>query len=298
MLAQIIFDLLISSSGTKSLKIKFLILLRKFILLSGDPIVNFKYHQFTLKLPFSHDLPFNMKMFPTYNVNLAEITKIVQKKYPEMRAIDVGANVGDSVAVIHHEINVPILCIEGNPKFLSLLELNIKQFKDVEIEGSFVGEKSVKVNPQNNLGTAFLEESKSGILVHTMSEILAKHVKFAHTKLLKIDTDGFDNIIIRGSRELLLNVKPVIFFEYDPFYLAKQNEKGLDIFDFLLELTYTSALVFDNFGYYLTSVSLSDKRVLKDLHNYFNRNGSMYMDLCIVHSTDEDITKQIETHYS
>jgi FkbM family methyltransferase len=295
MLAQIIFNnLLLASTKHRSIKHKLLILCRKFLLLFGDVNVEFKYHKYSLQIPFSHDLPLNMKMFPTYNVNLGKITKIVQQKYADLKVIDVGANIGDSVAVMHHEAVVPILCIEGNPKFLKLLEQNAKQFKDIEIEASFVGEKSVKVNPQNNLGTAFLEESNEGIMVHTMQEVISKHPKFESAKLLKIDTDGFDNIIIRASKELLSNAKPVIFFEYDPFYLAKQNEKGIDIFDFLEELNYTSAIVFDNFGFYLTTVSLSNKNLLKDLHHYFNRNGSIYMDICVVHKDDVDLLERIK----
>ncbi len=295
MLAQIIFNnLLLASTKHRSIKHKLLILCRKFLLLFGDVNVEFKYHRYSLQIPFSHDLPLNMKMFPTYNVNLGEITKIVHQKYADLKVIDVGANIGDSVAVMHHEAVVPILCIEGNPKFLKLLEQNAKQFKDIEIEASFVGEKSVKVNPQNNLGTAFLEESNDGIMVHTMQEVISKHPKFATAKLLKIDTDGFDNIIIRASKELLSNAKPIIFFEYDPFYLAKQNEKGIDIFDFLEELNYTSAIVFDNFGFYLTTVSLSNKNLLKDLHHYFNRNGSIYMDICVVHKDDVDLLERIK----
>ena len=295
MLAQIIFNnLLLASTKHRSIKHKLLILCRKFLLLFGDVNVEFKYHKYSLQIPFSHDLPLNMKMFPTYNVNLGEITKIVHQKYADLKVIDVGANIGDSVAVMHHEAVVPILCIEGNPKFLKLLEQNAKQFKDIEIEASFVGEKSVKVNPQNNLGTAFLEESNDGIMVHTMQEVISKHPKFATAKLLKIDTDGFDNIIIRASKELLSNAKPIIFFEYDPFYLAKQNEKGIDIFDFLEELNYTSAIVFDNFGFYLTTVSLSNKNLLKDLHHYFNRNGSIYMDICVVHKDDVDLLERIK----
>ena len=298
MFAQIIFDnLLHASTKNRSLKHKILILCRKFILLFGDVNVDFKYQEFSLKIPFSHDLPLNMKMFPTYNVNLGKVTKIVHQKYSDLKIIDVGANIGDSVAVMHHEAVVPTLCIEGNPKFLKLLEENVKQFNNTEIEASFVGEKSVKVNPQNNLGTAFLEESSDGITVHTMQEVIAKHPKFANAKLLKIDTDGFDNIIIRASKELLSNAKPVIFFEYDPFYLSKQNEKGLDIFDFLEELNYTSAIVFDNFGFYLTTVPLTNKRLLLDLHTYFNRNGSIYMDLVITHKTDEDLVLKFETLY-
>jgi len=295
MLAQIIFNnLLLASTKHRSIKHKLLILCRKFLLLFGDVNVEFKYHKYSLQIPFSHDLPLNMKMFPTYNVNLGKITKIVHQKYADLKVIDVGANIGDSVAVMHHESVVPILCIEGNPKFLKLLEQNAKQFKDIEIEASFVGEKSVKVNPQNNLGTAFLEESNDGIMVHTMQEVISKHPKFATAKLLKIDTDGFDNIIIRASKELLSNAKPIIFFEYDPFYLAKQNEKGIDIFDFLEELNYTSAIVFDNFGFYLTTVSLSNKNLLKDLHHYFNRNGSIYMDICVVHKDDVDLLERIK----
>lgn len=290
MFAQLIFDLLLSSKGNKGITFKILVVLRKSILLFSDPIIKFRYHQFTLKIPFSHDLPLNMKLHPAYNINLGKIAKIVQQKYKDLKIIDVGANIGDSVAVICKEVEVPVLCIEGNPKFLNLLEQNIKQFKNTKVEPSYIGEKSIKVTAKNNLGTAYLEESIDGTLVRTMMEVLTDHPEFMKAKLLKIDTDGFDTKIIRSSEGYIQNTKPVIFFEYDPFFLKKQHEKGIDIYSFLVQLGYTRFIIYTNIGVYLTTINQNDEEGFEELHNRFDKKGSEYIDICALHETDADLT--------
>jgi hypothetical protein len=40
---------------------------------------------------------------------------LTQAKYPNLTMIDVGANVGDSIAIVR--VDVPILCVEGEDHF-------------------------------------------------------------------------------------------------------------------------------------------------------------------------------------
>ncbi|MCK6609469.1 MAG: FkbM family methyltransferase [Bacteroidia bacterium] len=285
--AQSLFNKFLSTQSRQQEKIW--LLLRQHKLKNSDPVIQWNYHESVLAINLSHDLPFNLKQFPLYSQNLGKVAGIIQRKYPKAGIIDVGANIGDSVAVIRHFSEAPVLCIEGNPKFIPLLQKNAAQWKNIHMEFCFVGEKETKVQPMNNLGTAWLKEDESGIPVRTISSVIKNHSAFAQAKLLKIDTDGFDNQIIRGAKEFLREAKPGIFFEYDPFFLAKQNERGPEILDFLEQLGYQTLHIFDNLGHYLIKLSINERAHFEHLHNYFNRDGSMYMDIWAVHQQDADI---------
>ena len=287
MIAQFIFDSLLSAKGKWSFK--FLSIFRLVLVKLSDPIISWNYEGIKVKMNLSHDLAFNIKNYPSYNQNLGEVAAIMAKKYPNMRIIDVGANVGDSVAIIQHKINAEFLCIEGNPKFIPLLKENQKNLGNIEIEQCFVGEETSKAKPVNNLGTAYLEKDEDGIDIKTISSVIENHPNFKFTKLIKIDTDGFDNKIIRGAKAFLLESKAAIFFEYDPFYLAKQQEKGTDIFEFLVGLGYAKFVIFNNFGIYLTTLSAKEIHHFINFHHYFNKDGSVYMDIWAIHEEDHEM---------
>ncbi|MES2727176.1 MAG: FkbM family methyltransferase [Bacteroidota bacterium] len=293
-MSQLIFNLLLSANH-KSLYYKFLLKSRNWwLLLFPNDTIFYKYGNYTLEFPFSHDYPLNKKAIPQYSENLGVVAKVIKEKYDFCKAIDVGANIGDSAAIINNYCNMPILCIEGNPKFYTLLENNTKQMPSISIEKCFVGDTNETVSTINYGGTARLEKSTTGAEVKTFEQILDKHVDFKDTKLLKIDTDGFDNKIIRAAEHLLSYSNPIVFFEYDPFFLIKQNEIPQDIFTFLLKMNYTSLLLFDNLGRLLCQVKTENISLLKDLSIYYNQNGQSYLDICAFHSSDEDLLINIK----
>lgn len=39
---------------------------------------------------------------------------MVQQKYPDLSLIDIGTNVGDTVAIVRQDAHYPILCVEGS----------------------------------------------------------------------------------------------------------------------------------------------------------------------------------------
>lgn len=293
-MAQLIFNLLLRVS-IKSFAFKLLLKLRELLVqINPDGIVNYPYKKFVLQFPFSHDYPINLRFHPNYSENLGKIASVVSKKHSDTKAIDVGANIGDSAAIIQSYTSIPILCIEGNPKFIPMLKENTKQLSNISIEQSFVGERNERVVAINNLGTARLERSDNGIEVKTMEEILLNHEEFQSAKLLKIDTDGFDNKILRASANLLNKAKPVLFFEYDPYFLEKQNEQPTTIFSVLQSSGYKTLILFDNLGNLLCEADIDNERLLQDLTHYYNQKGSAYMDICALHESDTDMVKPIK----
>ena len=80
-----------------------------------------KIGRFELVLPTDHMLETYKRKFKLYDWILGEVARLVTAKYPDATAIDIGANVGDSAAVLSRHGDMPILCIEGHPTFITFL---------------------------------------------------------------------------------------------------------------------------------------------------------------------------------
>lgn len=301
MLNQILFDASLRASGPtiyNKLVSKILAVIKKVIIAFYDPTVTYNYLDYPFKIPLSHDLPFPTKNFPTYNKNLTVIAKLVSEKYPSSTVIDVGANIGDSVANIRQGNKLPVLAVEGNKKFLSLLKINTFQFEEITIAPFFIGEEGSRATPTNYLGSSYLSLSEEGESLQSLDAVIDTYPYFKNTKLLKTDTDGFDTKVIRSSTRLLDEQRPVLFFEYDPYFLAKQGEVGLEIFAFLNHYGYESVILFDNIGRLVSRLSLTnDMNTLRYLDRYFNQHSEHFLDICAVTSQDNDIADKIVTAY-
>lgn len=260
-----------------------------------NPIIKVQIGKFLIKVPFSHQLPFILQDFPCYSTNLPRIAKLVHEKYDDLHFIDIGANVGDSVALLRTEDEFPILCIEGDQYFYKILEENLVEFSDVFSVNSYVGEEDYVISAVSVElgGTAHISQNdKADSIIHfeRLMTILEKYPKFLSSKMLKVDTDGFDNKILRGSIDFLKISKPVIFFEYDPFFLSQQNDDGLSIFDELSKVGYQNLLIYENNGELLISADINNKLLLQEIHHFYSgRKSFRYCDICLFHNDDSDL---------
>jgi len=279
-------------------KIK-LFLLRKTASNHFDPIIKSKIGKYYLKHRFSHNLPIFLNSFQNYNINMARITREVFKKYKDLLIIDIGANIGDSTALIKSYIDVPILCIEGDDDYIDLLDENTKNLKNVKVKKTILSDKKGKIGMKilGTGGTSRLCNSNQLIATETIDNLLKKHDNFEKAKFVKIDTDGFDGKIIRGGKRYLHKTKPVLFFEYDPHFLNKNNDLGLNVLNDLLKYGYSKALYYDNTGNYICSTSLSNKALLKELdHSVQNKDGIKYFDICVFSKEDDDLFNTIRSN--
>ena len=265
----------------------------------NNPFIEAHIGKFRIKLPFSHQLPFLLRDFPYYSTNLARIARLVHQKYPTLTLIDIGANVGDSVALLRTEDTFPILCIEGDDYFFPILQENAGKFQDVEIIKTYVGEQNKQFNAVSIElgGTAHLSQddlSNNIVYIERLSSILKERPRFTNSKMIKIDTDGFDNKIIRGSIDFLKIARPVVFFEYDPFFLSEQNDDGLSIFNTLFDIGYRKLLIYENNGEMLLSTDINNLTLLEDINNFYcGRKGTRYCDICAFHEEDIDLFTMI-----
>jgi FkbM family methyltransferase len=262
-----------------------------------DPLISYPIKGHQIRLPLSHALPLVLQYYPDYSENLARVANCVYAKYPDLKIIDIGANIGDSVFVIRNKIPCPIFCIEGDLAFFKILQTNTATCKNVVIKQAFIGDSDTTKNKELIVvsGTAhFTDSVNTSTEFRKLSTVLIEEPQFAQAKLLKIDTDGFDLAIIRGSTDFIQTAKPILFFEYDPFFLKNQKEDGISIFSLLQKLGYHSMVIYDNFGRYLISLPLTETNQIADLHRYLlNRPGDYYYDICVVHTEDLEVMQQL-----
>ena len=267
------------------------VLVRRF-----DPPVVARIGKLEMRVPFSHDLPVIQSVLPQYSRNLARLARAVHDKYPHLTAIDVGANVGDSAYLIRSVSTAPILCVEGDLRYLSYLRHNMNSLPSVEIEPSFVGAASGKVKgvftAASGTGRIIPDDtSADAVSVRSLCDIVASHPSFMRSKLLKIDTDGFEAEILLGNEEYLERVRPILFFEYSPDLL---NEKGPQLFSLLRATGYFELIVYENTGDYLLTARLDDHRLVEDIHAYYRGRGAdRYVDIAAFHAEDRGLVQLV-----
>jgi FkbM family methyltransferase len=273
---------------------------------SQTTLVTHNIHGYDLEFPPSHALPAILQRWPDYSSNLGRIAQAVHQKYADLTLIDIGANVGDSVAILRRLAHFPILCIEGDRDFLHVLSRNAAKFDAVTIAPCYVGEADITIAAKSTglAGTAHLVSSENltsqdnigveQIQVQKLSSVLNKHRQFLQPKMIKTDTDGFDGKILRGSTDVLRSAKPVVFFEYDPFFLAQQDDNGVAIFALLADHGYAGLIIYDNFGDLLLCLPKIELDRIEELHLYFSgRQSQQYCDICAFHQEDKDLFEHI-----
>lgn len=233
--------------------------LRKARLLAGDPAVVVVFDGRELVIPLSHELPVHRARHPDYSRNLGRVAAALHEARPGAPVVDIGANVGDSVAIIRDQApEVPILCIEGDAQFLPYLDHNVRGLAGVEVAPVYVRHSGAHGGGQMAVvrvgGTASLVDQAGGvggepITARSLDDILADHPCFANPGMLKLDTDGHDADILLQAESVLAAARPVVFFEFDPPMAAGVG--GTDphaALDLLARLGYCRSLFFTNTG--------------------------------------------------
>jgi FkbM family methyltransferase len=265
--------------------------MRRVRLFVSDPAVDLLLGTFNLRLPLSHELPFYRRKFPHYASNLGKVSFHARRKYPDLTMIDIGANIGDSVAIAHSYSDHPVLCMEGEPRFFQLLKENTRNLPAVEIEQTFIGA------PGDHVGSIDVRSGNAQVLlgptpgqstICTLTEALARHPRFASAKLLKIDAEGFDCRIIAAEIKLLKANKPIVFFEYYPKCSELVGQKAFPVFTTLSSLGYSMVLIYRNVGSYLMSLTLDQLDALQDLHHFISNQGG-FCDVVAFHTEDLEI---------
>ena len=258
---------------------------------------------FVLQMKKSSLLPEIYAKNPGYSGELGRAAGLYSTKYPDCAMLDIGANYGDSVAVVKSVVDMPVICYEGDPVAYDLLIKNLVQFRAVTAFNCYLGEKdeslsaTVEKGGWNSTLVPGHGETSRAIQLRSIDSLAESGgVEYLKCKIIKIDTEGFDFRIMRGSMKYIEKTKPLIVVEYNRDNMGRINENGIDTLWQLRDLGYDRIVFFDGQARFVISLSLADKSMVQDLHDYADgRQGAIYhYDLCIFHRSDADLAKSFE----
>lgn len=276
---------------------------RRFWAAHGDPLITHRIGGHDLLMPLSSDLPIILTKWPHYATNLVRLATIKTADHENTAIVDIGSNVGDSVALLRTALSSPILCVEGDELFVGLLRRNMRYVADVEIEEAFVKTSSDDVERVQSVsrqaGTAALVPSASGLPlarpVRSLSEILDSHARFSSPGFIKIDTDGADSQIIINNQDIFTRSRPVVFFEFDPILAARIGcENPYRAIEALAEVGYDGALVYAHTGELMLASRAIEMPLWRDLERYILTHGpGQYYDIALFHSDDHELFERV-----
>lgn len=251
-----------------------------------DATVNYLINNQACEMPFSHRGVWYAHMYQNYDKQLGQICKYVKQNYNRnINIIDVGANIGDTVLNIG-DTNNQYLLVEGDEDYYKYIKNNLTAYKYV-LETCFCGEgdeDGVGVSIQSEHGTARLTvrgECTRDVSIKTMDSIV--FARDFEPDVFKIDTDGFDFKVLRGSQGILEKYKPVLYFEWTLQELEEIGENPVSIFQYLLSLGYDELIIFDNFGNLVCLIKDYNISMLKYLIEYTRYGKINYFDICALH---------------
>lgn len=191
--------------------------------------------------------------------------------------IDIGANVGDTVAAFVRHTKAAVICVEPTKKFIGLLEKNVDSMKpyseQIRIVNAYISNDDTESYRSSVVhGTAVKQKVNDTSVQEaetlTIPSLLKQqNVAAESIALVKIDTDGYDSECIMSFGELLSGISPLLFWE-NQIDTQEQLSQFIHIIDYLAGFEYEHFFVFDNFGNYLCCV---DTYGLKNINRYLGR---------------------------
>lgn len=192
--------------------------------------------------------------------------------------LDIGANIGDTAALIATYTANPVLCVEGSEEFLVYLRHNLRSLPT----NIALIDKFLAVEALAGRSLIFQERGGTGSLTVAaddedaplpsnrfiaLPEVLERCRQISSSlALLKTDTDGLDSLIVDEAMELVPHAP--LFFECDPFIIP-QGVPGRwnRVLQKLAERGY-AIIIYDNHGLPMCSMDTGVDRLLRDLIGY------------------------------
>jgi FkbM family methyltransferase len=239
--------------------------------LSGNPLIRAKVWGSFLYMQADHHLPAIVAGNPLWLHPLLDTVAALELS--TVQVVDVGANIGDSVALL--EAKLPgvcrYLCIEPDDSFYECCRLNTAANERVTLLKCFVGDTgpcgvAIDHGAPGTATTQILgggaEDTGSAQRALTLDEVCAG---LSTVDVIKVDTDGFDFKVIRSAAGILRKHHPLLFFEWAPTLWEAQREDSLAVFDFLATLEYSHFVFFADNGFFYASVAMPDTLTIASL---------------------------------
>ncbi len=245
--------------------------------------------------------------YPTYDFWLPELCRLVGEQLPTSAIVDVGANIGDTAALIRlHGATNPLICVEPSERFAGYLRENIQRnprlFGSVRVEQCFIGKPGDALALLEHRGTAQslrVAGERAGRAADRPQVLPLSAVVEPSTRvgLVKIDTDGYDAEVVESDPKFLEQDQPIIWVEVTPVSEADVH-RWMELTRKLAALGYGEAYLFDNFGHFMIRIrdpGTVNADQMRDLLDYvvrarLGRAVVHYLDVCLVPSCMQEVS--------
>lgn len=252
------------------LRVKMFRMIRGFILRFSDPPCCMEICGRQLWMPLSHERPLNLCGPGYYDQLMGRIARFVRLRQGRICVIDVGANIGDTIAACQVRQEDRFLAIEPNSVFFAYLNRNLKDFPNV---------RSLKVGCASKDSTP---NTGSGMQTNRVDTLVEQFPEFKECNFLKIDTDGYDFEVLRGAQGLIARTQPAVLFECQMWNNAHYVENVLEILQLFADSGYSLALVYDNLGYLYGPLDLKSPQGMPQFLFYELSSARCYFDILII----------------
>ena len=255
----------------------------------------FVYEGVNLKLPGNHSLS-KIDTKEKFNNLLLKIVSEECFTSSEFEFVDIGANVGDTAALVlnRSKVTPKMILIEPSSFYFDYLTKNTSLFPNTSRINKFVAlEIPIESYSASLLhwgGTARII-SGSGVSISKQMQIDLNTVINRNTRLIKIDTDGFDKRISRTALFSLKNSRSLLYFENE-FNEEEDLQKFNDLLKNLYSIGYRNCILVKNDGIlvyygeimsqYLVQVAEFQIRINQSL----NRSHFYYSDILVFSEED------------
>lgn len=264
------------------------ILRRLLIRFFNDPASTMLIHGVELRMPLSHSLPEYLRDLPLYDSAIGRVADYIRGRHGHLCAIDVGANVGDTIAAMSLRENDKCLALEPNAKFFACLKENWGSARQITCMNVFCSDRArisgiVMEECRGTAGVVSQGKGERGMGSVRLDDLLEGVPDFLHANFLKVDTDGHDAEVLGGSGSLLSRERPTVMFEWD---VPKEGGDALqrirELLRFLKECGYATSVVYDNAGYLVGTVPLEAEATWTDMCMYQSARPYYYYDVVVM----------------
>lgn len=169
--------------------------------------------------------------------------------------MDCGALYGDHTIAYAKKVGKDgaVIAIEANPLAFQCLSKNAEKFdSEVICINTALGEHHGRLAFHEligeNIGANRVSEEKNGnsqmkqVMTATIDGI-ANDAQLDRLNFIKIDCEGWEFKILKGAKNVLENLKPILMIEMNEGALKEQGATYKDIYDYLLEMNYSWRII-------------------------------------------------------
>lgn len=241
----------------------------------GSRLVGILLHGRHAKINFANPYPLYARQFPNYNGPQVEAVLLsAELTGGSVDVVDVGAAVGDTALLLFATCKdtIQVLhCVEGEPDFYRLLERNLRGTRAIPhlaMLADAARDVPSLIRAQHQ-GTASAQ-GRAGVRATSLDSLIGS------ADVIKVDTDGYDGLILAGASRLLLR-SPVVLFEWHPLACRRVGTEERQAFEVLDSHGYDRFVFFSKFGEFSHYMFCLDHEAL-----------DAYADICLASATLQD----------